>query len=187
MLIDESGFLLNPVVRRTWARRGHTPVLPSWGRHRDKVSVIAALSVAPRRQRLGLLFHTDAKHYIDAPAVADFLRALLRCLRGQVIVIWDGGSNHKGPFVRAVCAHFPRLHLERLPAYAPDLNPVEFVWSHLKYGRMANFIPQNVRHLDQVVQSHLHALKRSPRLLKQLWKGSKLPFPLTSCCFPEDQ
>ena len=177
MLIDESGFLLNPVVRRTWARTGHTPVLRSWGRHRDKVSVIAALGVAPKRQRLSLFFHTDAKRYIDAEAVAGFLRVLLRHLRGQVIVLWDGGTNHKGPLVRAVGADFPRLHVERLPAYAPDLNPVEFVWSHLKHARLANFIPQHVQQLDRVVQSHLHALSRSPNLLKQLWKGSKLPFP----------
>lgn len=179
MLIDESGFLLNPVVRRTWARQGHTPVLPSWGRHRDKVSVIAALSVAPQRRRPGLFFHTDAKHYLDAQGVANFLRTLRRHLRGRVIVVWDGGSNHKGPLMRAVCADFPRLHLERLPAYAPDLNPVEFVWSHLKYGRMANFIPRDVRHLDQVVQTHLRAVRQSPGLLKQLWLGSKLPFPGT--------
>lgn len=179
MLIDESGFLLNPVVRRTWAPRGHTPVLPSWGRHRDKVSVIAATSVSARRRRPGLFFHTDAKHYIDAAAVASFLRVLLRHLRGRVIVIWDGGSNHKGPLIRAVCADFPRLHLEALPAYAPDLNPVEFVWSHLKAGRMANFIPQDVKHLERVMRSHLHLLKYSPRLLRQLWKGSKLPFPST--------
>ncbi len=179
MLIDESGFLLNPVVRRTWARQGQTPVLPSWGRHRDKVSVIAALSVASQRRRLGLFFHPDARHYLDAQAVADFLRHLLRHLRDEVIVVWDGGSNHKGPLVRAVCADFPRLHLERLPAYAPDLNPVEFVWSHLKYGRMANFIPRNVRHLDQVVQTHLRTVRQSPGLLKRLWLGSKLPFPYT--------
>ena len=179
MLIDESGFLLNPVVRRTWARQGHTPVLPSWGRHRDKVSVIAAIGVAPQRRRLGLFFHTDAKHYIDAPAVAGFLRSLLRQLRGRVIVLWDGGTNHKGPFIRAVGADFPRLHLERLPAYAPDLNPVEFLWSHLKHGCMPNFIPQDVQHLDQVVQAHLRAAGQSPGLLKQLWKGSKLPFPST--------
>lgn len=180
-------FCSTPVVRRTWARQGHTPVLPSWGRHRDKVSVIAAISVAPRRRCLNLFFHTDPKHYLDAPAIAGFLRVLLQRLRGRVIVLWDGGSNHKGPFVRTVGADCPRLHLERLPAYAPDLNPVEFVWSYLKHGCMANFIPEEVRHLDQMVQSHLHTLKRSPGLLKQLWKGSKLPFPSTSCCFPEDQ
>jgi len=177
VLIDESGFLLNPLVRRTWARQGHTPVLPSWGRHRDKVSVIAALSVAPQRRRLGLCFHTDPKRYLDARAVAGFLRALLRRLRGELLVLWDGGSNHKGPLIRAVCRDFARLHLAALPAYAPELNPVESIWSHLKAGRMANFIPQNVRHLDQVVREHLRTLERSPRLLKALWKGSKLPFP----------
>jgi transposase len=99
-------------------------------------------------------------------------------LRGRVIVVWDGGSNHKGPLIRALCSRFPRLHLEPLPAYAPELNPVEFIWSHLKYGRMANFVPRHVRHLKQVVQTHLHEVGQSPGLLKQLWKGSKLPFPV---------
>ena len=111
--------------------------------------------------------------------MAGFRRTLLRRLRGRVIVIWDGGSNHQGPLLRAVCADFARLHLERLPAYAPGLNPVEFVWSHLKYGRVANFIPRNVRHLNRVVQNHLQAIRQSPNLLKQLWLGSKLPFPCT--------
>ena len=101
-----------------------------------------------------------AKHYLDAAAVAACLRTLLRHLRGRVIVVWDGGSNHKGPLIRAVCQDFPRLHLERLPAYAPDLNPVEFIWSYLKYGRMANFIPRHVRHLDQVVQAAQTTLAR---------------------------
>jgi hypothetical protein len=119
-------------VRRTWAPKGKTPILRSWGRHRDKVSVIAALSVAPPLRRLGLYFLADPKHYVAAETVVKFLRALLKHLRGRVIVVWDGGSNHKGPLVRALCARYPRLHLERLPAYAPELNPVEQVWSHLK-------------------------------------------------------
>ena len=97
MLIDESGFFLNPLVRRTWSPRGKTPVLASWGRHRDKVSVIAALSVAPTLRRLGLSWLADPKNYINAPTVVKFLQALLRHLRGRVIVVWDGGTNHKGP------------------------------------------------------------------------------------------
>ena len=164
-------------MRRTWAPRGKTPILPSWGRHRDKVSVIAALSVAPTRRRLGLYFLADPKNYVAAQTVVKFRRELLNPLRGRVIVVWDGGSNHKGPLIRALCARHPRLHLERLPAYAPDLNPVEFVWSHLKYGRMANFVPESLAHLDQTVRSHLHAVSQTPGLLKALWHGSKLPFP----------
>ena len=118
-------------MRRTWAPRGRTPVLTGFGRHRDKVSTIAAISVAPRRRRVGLYWRTDPDHYIDAAGVVAFLEGLLRHLRGGVIVVWDGGSNHKGPAIRAPCGRFPRLHLERPPAYAPDHNPVEWVWSHL--------------------------------------------------------
>jgi transposase len=164
-------------VRRTWAPRGKTPVLRSWGRHRDKVSVIAAVTVAPTLRRLGLCWLADPRHYITAETVVTFLRALLRQLRGRVIVVWDGGSNHKGPLIRALCARHPRLHLERLPAYAPDCNPVEFVWSHLKYGRLANFVPESLSDLDQTVCSHLQSVGQTPGLLKALWDGSKLSFP----------
>jgi putative transposase len=109
--------------------------------------------------------------------VAAFLRELLRHLRGKVIVVWDGGSNHKGPAIRAVTDRFPRLELERLPGYAPDLNPVEMVWSYLKHGLMANFVPRHVRHLDQVVRGHLGKLGTDPAMIRSLWGGSRLPFP----------
>src|SRR4051794_27744622 len=78
VLIDESGFFLNPTVRRTWAPRGRTPVLTGFGRPRDKVSTIAAISVAPSRRRIGLYWRTDPKRYIDAAAVVAFLRDLMR-------------------------------------------------------------------------------------------------------------
>ena len=176
VLIDESGFFINPLVRRTWAPRGRTPVLTGFGRHRDKVSTIAAISVAPERRRVGLYWRTDAKHYIDAAGVVAFLRHLLGHLRGKVIVLWDGGSNHKGPLIRELLRRFPRLHLERLPAYAPDHNPVEMIWSYLKHGLMANFVPRHVRHLDRVVRGHLVDLARHHGLIRSLWAGSKLPF-----------
>jgi transposase len=164
-------------VRRTWAPRGRTPTLTGFGRHRDKVSTIAAISVAPRRRRVGLYWRTDPEHYVDSEAVAAFLRGLLRRLRGRVIVVWDGGSNHKGPAIRELLGRFPRLQLERLPGYAPDLNPVEMIWGHLKHGRMANFVPRHVRHLDRVVRGHLAELTGKPGLIRALWGGSKLPYP----------
>ena len=176
MLIDESGFFLNPLVRRTWALKGKTPVLRSWGRHRDKVSVIAALSVAPTLRRLGLYWLTDPKNHVSGETVVKFLRELLKHLRGRVIVVWDGGSNHKGPLVRALCARHLRLHLERLPAYAPDLNPVEQLWSHLKDGRLPNFVSASLAQLDHTVRAHLQGIGQTPALLKALWRGSKLPF-----------
>jgi putative transposase len=152
-------------------------VLTGFGRHREKVSTIAAISVTPGRRRIGLYWKTDSKGYIDAEAVVVFLRGLLGHLKGRVIVVWDGGSNHKGPAIRALLARFPRLTLERLPAYAPDLNPVEMIWSYLKHGQMANFVPADVTDLERVVLAHLASVRGDPRLIKSLWAGSKLPFP----------
>lgn len=64
-----------------------------------------------------------------------------------------------------------------MPAYTPQPNPVEFIWSYLKYDRLANFVPEDVLHLEHRVQVELYKLKFAPGLLKSLWLGSELPFP----------
>jgi transposase len=176
VLIDETGLLLNPLVRRTWAERGRTPVLRAWGRYRQKVSVIGAVSVSPVAHRLGLYFATKEEHFNGERVVA-FLRDLLRHLRGKVVVVWDGNTNHRGKAVRAFLRRNKRLWLERLPGYAPELNPVEAVWAWLKYGKLANFIPESTQELDEWVLEYLIPLKCDPNLLRRLWDGSDLPFP----------
>jgi hypothetical protein len=164
-----------PLVRRTQAPRGKTPVIKQKAARREKVSAIAALSLAPHRDRLSLYFRTRPKGHFDSVAVAGFLRQLLRHLRGKVIVIWDNGTIHKGEPIRSVLRGFPRLTLERLPAYAPELNPVEWLWSYLKYGEMANFAPRDAAHLDGVVTEHLHAIRREPGRMRGFYDGAKLP------------
>ena len=177
MLIDESGLFLNPLVRRSWALKGKTPVIGGDGGHRKKVSVIGAVSVSPVARRAGLYFATLPDGFYTAAAVVEFLRDLLRHLRRKVVVVWDGGPNHKGPLIREFLRRNKRLTLERLPAYAPDLNPVEVVWSWLKYGQLANYVPDGVPELDDEIIDHLIALKCDPDLLRNLWDGSDLPFP----------
>ncbi len=147
------------------------------GGHRKKVSVIGAVSVSPRAHRPGFYFATAADGYFGPEEVVAFLRHLLRHLRGQVVVVWDGGSNHKGPVIRAFLKRNARLTLVRLPAYAPDLNPVEVVWSWLKWGRLANFVPDDLRELDDWAVEYLVQLKFDPKLLRALWDRSDLPFP----------
>ena len=175
VLIDESGFLLNPLVRRTWAMRGHTPRLMSFGRHRDKVSTIKAIAVTPRGRRIRPFWRTNAKHYIDVAGMVAFLSTVLGQVRGPVIVVWDGGKNHKGPLIRELLARHKRLHLERLPAYVPDPNPVEMIWSYLKHGLMGNLVPRDVHEVDRVVQEHLLRLGKDPRLIRALGAGSRPP------------
>src|SRR5206468_1157547 len=121
---DESGFLLAPLVVRTWAPRGCTPVVRCRQGRRDKISVIAGISVSPERHRLGLyylLFYDN----IGQEEVCAFLRALLRQLRGPLIVLLDNSSTHQGEPIEKLRARHPRLHVEHFPSYSPELNPEE--------------------------------------------------------------
>jgi transposase len=177
VLIDETGLLLSPLVRRSWSPIGRTPVVDCDGGHRKRVSVIGAVTVSPVAQRLGFYFATEVDGYFTADKVVAFLRDLLKHLRGPVVVLWDGGPNHKGEAIREFLRRNPRLRLERLPAYAPDLNPVEPVWSWLKWGRLSNFTPDTLDELDGWVVEWLVTLKHDPELLRALWERSDLPFP----------
>jgi transposase len=177
VLIDETGLFLNPLVRRSWSKIGQTPVIAGDGGHRKKVSVIAGLSVSPEARRLGLYFATAPDGFFTADKVVAFLRDLLKHLRGNVIVVWDRGPNHKGPLIRAFLRRNRRLWLEALPPWAPELNPVEDVWSWLKYGELANFVPEDTTMLDDEIVDRIIGLKFDPDLLRALWDRATLPFP----------
>jgi transposase len=174
VLIDESGAFLSPLVRRTLAPRGRTPILKVPGRKRQKVSLIAALSIAPRRRRLGLYFHDYSDRHITQHEAAAFLRDLLYHLRGPVHVVWDRGNTHKGEAIRKVLKDYPRLRLHWLPPYAPELNPVEFVWNHIKYGRTANFTPKDLAELEARVDNLMKEAKHDRERLESFFKAAKL-------------
>lgn len=177
MLIDETGLFLTPLVRRSWSKIGHTPVLEVDGGHRDKVSVIAGVSVSPTARRLGLYFATEPDGFYTSDKVVGFLRGLLKHLRGHVVVVWDRGPNHRGAAVREFLTRNRRLRLEMLPPWAPEWNPVEAVWSWLKGGELANFVPEDTQVLDDEIIDRLIGLKFDPELLRALWGRSELPFP----------
>ena len=92
-------------------------------------------------------------------------------------MVWDRGSNHKGPLIRKFLSKNHRLTLEMLPPWAPELNPVEDVWSWLKYGELANFVPDDTEELDDEIIERLIGLKFDPELLTALWGRADLPFP----------
>lgn len=167
---------MSPLVRRTLAPRGKTPLLKIKGSHHERVSITAALTISPRRGRLGLYWRSYPKEFVNSQRTADFLRYLLGHLRGAVTVVWDGGPMHKGDIIREVLQDHPRLRLERLPPYAPELNPVEYLWDHLKYGKLPNFVADDVFQLDSVLRRHLTRAKHNPRRLQGFYNHSQLPF-----------
>lgn len=162
VFVDESGFLLIPTVRRTWAPRGQTPILRHWQRH-DRISVISGLSLSPRRLRCGLYFQLHRDN-IRAAGTCEFLRHLLRHLRGTVIVVWDNSNVHRGPLIRSFLERTPRLRIEYFPAYAPELNPDEGVWRQTK-TELANGRPDDLDVLQRTLFASLTQLRHStPRL-----------------------
>jgi transposase len=179
-LIDESGLMMAPLVRRTWSLRGQTPKLIQDGGRRQKVSVAAALWLTPRRDRLGLFSRTLVNDYFDPWYSAAFLEALLKELGGRVVVVWDGGSMHKGdPIAQLQGVMSDRLSLERFPPYSPELCPVEPVWSWLKYSRLCNYAPRDASELDGRVVAELSAIRDDQELLRGFFHASELPLPRT--------
>ena len=178
LLLDESGLLMAPLRRRSWSLRGHPSQIKEKAGHREKVSVAAALLLTPSRDRLTLAYQTIVNGYFSNVEVAEFLSGALQWLSEPLVVIWDGGSMHKGgPINELVAESKGRLDLEPLPAYAPKLNPVEQVWTWLKYGRLCNFPPQDAQHLDAVVIRELEAIREDQGRLRNFFHASDLPLP----------
>jgi transposase len=162
---DESGVSQQPVVRRTWAPRGQTPCLRHTGANWKRLSIAAALAFRWDGRRTRLYFQTRPGTYTDGTLI-EFLRALKQHFRGQrVVLIWDGLGAHKSRRMqRYLVTQQSWLHVERLPAYAPDLNPVELLWGNLKARELANCCPADVLTLRRPIRVGCQRIRRHPRL-----------------------
>lgn len=167
---------MTPVIRRTWARRGSPPTLRLRTWSRDKVSGLGVLVVSPRRRRLTLYLALHPKANIRGPQVLHGLQHLGRHHQGPLVLLWDAGRPHMHRLVRQYVATHPRWHVEWFPPYAPDLNPVEQVWTYLKYGRLANFAPHTVEEIHHEVRREGHRLAQRPALLRSCFRHATLPF-----------
>jgi transposase len=152
-------------VARTYAPRGQTPLLRtplSYGH----LSVISAVTAD------GRLFTHIQEQAFRGPAIVAFLRQLLRQVRGKLLVIWDGASIHRAQPVKDFLAQgaAARLHLERLPAYAPDLNPDEGVWNLLKRGELKNRCCQDMAELRWELSLAIRRLRRKAHLLSACFR-----------------
>ncbi len=174
MFLDESGFSLTPTVKRTWAPKGHTPQLYHWFK-RDKLSAISALTVAPRHRHLGLYLHLATNRAFTGLDVRAFLQALLRHLRGAVVLLWDRGTIHTRREVQVYLAAHPRVSPYHFPPYAPELNPAEHIWNQAD-AALANGAPQDVGQLQGRLRSAIRKLRGSQRLLWSCIHASQLPW-----------
>jgi transposase len=112
---------------------------------------------------------------IRAPQVIEFLQHLQRHIGSKLMVIWDGLPVHRSRLVRDyVAAQTGHLPLEYLPAYAPELNPVEYIWDYCKQHELPNFCPKDFAQLSQAARRALGRMRRRPTLVQSFWQQTEL-------------
>lgn len=160
MFVDEAGFYLLAAAVRTWAPKGQTPILkyPFW----EHLSVISAITPE------GQLFTMIQDKSFSGVEIVRFLKHLLRHINGKLLVIWDGLPAHRSQPIKDFLSDgaAQRLHLERLPSYAPDLNPDEGVWHYLKHVELANVCCHDLAQLHQQLRRAIARLRRKTNIIQ---------------------
>lgn len=162
VFVDQSAFYLLPMVVRTYAPVGKTPVLKV-KLARDHLSAMGGITPE------GRIFMQTQDHSYKGPDVVRFLQVLTREIPGKLLVIWDGAPIHRSrvvkDFLRKGGAR--RIHLEQLPAYAPELNPQEGVWNLLKRVELKNVCCLDVQHVQREVRRAKERLRHRKSVLRQ--------------------
>ncbi|WP_245860049.1 IS630 family transposase [Spirosoma aerolatum] len=168
--MDESACYLLPMLANTWAPRGQTPILVEQA-GRAHLSLIAA--IAPN----GRIYVAGQDQPFTGEDIVWFLTMLCgRYRKRNMLVIWDGAAIHRSEAVKAFLKARPnRVHLERLPAYSPELNPVELIWSYLK-GQLKNQVFTNLDELTIAIREQIKHLQANHELVKAFFNKEEIAF-----------
>jgi transposase len=167
VFVDESGISERPARVRTWAPKGQTPIIQfhfNW----NHVSVIAGLT------RTNCMFRLH-EGSIKKEEIIQFLKALRDHLKQPLLVIWDGLKAHRSRLVREYLDSLDgEIHVAFLPPYAPDLNPVEYLWAWLKRHALANYCPSNLAELHTSARNKLKSAQKRPSIIAACWMQATL-------------
>jgi transposase len=161
-------------VRRTFAPRGQTPVVRVADPH-ARISVIGAITVDPRRERVGLVYNMlgDNANF-RGPGIAYFVQILLAAIGGPVTILWDRVTIHSCEQVEQCLGSVPGVVVEPFPPYAPKLNPADGIWGYVKHGRLPNYTPPDLDVLRTTIMSELDRLRAEEGLLRSFIRHTKL-------------
>ncbi|WP_310589108.1 IS630 family transposase [Runella aurantiaca] len=168
--MDESGFYLLPLVSRTWAPKGQTPVIAEKA-GKEHLSLIAA--VTPN----GRLYISGQDKAYDSEGVINFLEYLCRRYRSKnLLVIWDGATIHRSLAIKNFLAYKKgRVHLVTLPGYSPELNPVELLWSQLKRD-FKNRVFVSLKDLAEVLTEKIEEIRKNTTLLISFFRKKEIAY-----------
>jgi transposase len=159
--VDESGFYLLPSLVKSYAPRGHPPILRVH-QGRDHLSVMGG--VTPE----GELYTLIRASALNGSHSVVFLKHLRVRLERKLLVVWDGSPIHRDKTVKAYLAEGAGefIHLESLPGYAPDLNPQEGIWNHLKDDELANVSCPDLKDLGHQLRGAIKRLRHKQDLIQ---------------------
>jgi hypothetical protein len=172
---------MRPPRSRTWGRRGITPVIRVRAGGSGSVSVAGLACYRPgHRTRLIYRLHhyrgrKGEKKAFTWTEYRDLLTAAHHQLPGgNIVLVWDNLNVHLRAELRAFITAQAWLEVFQLPSYAPDLNPVEGIWSSLKRGQLANRAFTSFAHLLQVTKTGLRKIQHQPGLIEGCLAGTGL-------------
>ena len=163
-----------PLVRRSWAPCGQTPILRQRTNMHKKVSVIAALCVTPKRRSLQLYFRLHANKSFNTALVKGFLVQLSHKVKRPMVIVWDRLTVHRSKKVQSYFEKQRKLKYFFFPPYAPELNPVEYLWSYLKTNPLANLPIYDEIELAQTARKYSRSIQINKNLLQSFLSHSPL-------------
>jgi transposase len=167
---DESGFRADTVHGKTWGKKGQTPVVERPG---QRQSISAASAVNAR----GAFWYCTYHGGLNAELFVTLLRRMMRHRSKPVHLVVDGLPAHKTQLVKTyVAATNGMLTLHFLPGYAPELNPDELVWSHVKRTGVARAPLRRGEKLQEKIEAQLRAIKRMPQLIRSFFKAPNVAY-----------
>lgn len=167
--LDEAGIRSDAALARTWAPRGETPVVQTSGR-RQSINAISAVNSR------GAFWYETYTEKLDAAVFIRFLRHFRRG-RGRILLVLDNLRVHKAKTVaQYVQSLRGKLELHFLPGYAPDLNPDEFVWNHLRHKGVTKIPLMKGESLHRRVEQDLAKLRRSPSTIRALFRAPSVAY-----------
>jgi len=162
-----------PNLQRSWAKRANTPIVkvPT---QKKKISAIAAVAMTNRGRRKNVFFRLHPQKNIKAQQFLEFLVQLRQAYKKQtLLIVWDNFRGHKAKIVENYASKH-RIHIEYLPPYAPELNPVEAIWGYLKNHALSNYVPDSLEQLRSRSRAELIQLKKRKSLLDGVTRLSPL-------------
>ena len=161
MFVDQLGFYLLPMVVRTYAPVGKTPILKE-NLTRDHLSAMSGITLD------GKLYMLEQERVFKGEDGGTLPQAfLMRQIPGKLLVVWDGSPIHRSGAVKDFLASgaSSRLQLEQLPGYAPDLNPDEGIWKHLKCVELKNLCCQSLAELKVELRKAKERLRHKKHII----------------------